>query len=53
MSNKEFEKFKKTGSIEDYLKYIKSKRQALEIAQENEISEVKKRDCSKNNKISR
>ena len=26
MSNKYFEKFKKTGSIEDYLKYIKSKK---------------------------
>lgn len=49
MRNKEFEKFKKTGSIEDYLKYIKSKKQALEVAQENEAIGVKGRNSSKNN----
>lgn len=49
MSNKDFEKFKKTGSIEDYLKYIKNKKQALELAQENEEIGFKGRNSSKNN----
>ena len=49
MSNKDFEKFKKTGRIEDYLQYIKNKKQALEIAQENDSLGVKGRNSSKNN----
>ena len=49
MRNKDFEKFKKTGSISDYLKYIESKKQAIELAQENDKVGIKGRNCSKNN----
>ena len=37
MSINEFEKFKKTGRIEDYLKYISEKKKAVEFAQEKKI----------------
>ena len=49
MSNKDYEKFKKTGSIEDYLNYIKNKKQAVEVSREIDSFGVKRRDCSKNN----
>lgn len=49
MQKKVFEKFKKTGKIEDYLKYICEKKKAMEIAQESSNFETKRRNSSKNN----
>ena len=52
MSDKNFEKFKKTGSVEDYLYYIKNKKKDAEMALEKENG-VKRRDNNKNNQIPR
>lgn len=48
MKNKYFEQFKKTGKIDDYLKYTKEKRKNLEVSVEL-IDGTKRRDNCKNN----
>ena len=49
MKEKGFEKFKKSGKIEDYLNYIDEKKKEVEFAQEYEKSGIKRRNNCKNN----
>lgn len=48
MKNKEFEKFKQTGNVSDYLKYIKQKKIDMEASLEFKNG-TKRRNSNKDN----
>lgn len=49
MKKQKFEKFKQTGKIEDYLRYVKEKKKTVEFAQESDNIGINRRNNNKNN----